>query len=82
MTRKEIAEKVAGEFGLSKKEAATIVRYVFDAIAESLRKGERVSIQGFGVFDVRERRYRHPRTGEIRVAPGRKKVYFEGKFGV
>jgi len=48
MTRKDLIDKVAEKFGLKKKEAEAIVKFIFHEIAETVRKGERVSIQGFG----------------------------------
>jgi DNA-binding protein HU-beta len=67
MTRKDLIDRVAKEFGLKKKEAEAIVKFIFQEIAETVKKGERVSIQGFGAFELRElkeRKIRNPRTGE------------------
>jgi len=82
MTRKDLIDRVAKKFGLKKKEAEAIVKFIFQEIAETVRKGERVSIQGFGAFELRElkeRRIRDPRTGEMIRVPKRKKVYFVRK---
>jgi len=79
MTRKDLIDRVAEKFGLRKKEAEAIVKFVFQEIAETVRKGERVSIQGFGAFELRElkeRKIRNPRTGELLEVPRRKKVAF------
>ncbi len=79
MTRKNLIDKVAKEFGLKKKEADAIVKFIFKEIAETVKKGERVSIQGFGAFELRElkeRKIRNPRTGEVMEVPIRKKVVF------
>ena len=79
MTRKDLIDRVAEKFGLRKKEAEAIVKFVFQEIAETVRKGERVSIQGFGAFELRElkeRKIRNPRTGELLEIPRRKKVVF------
>jgi len=77
MTRKDLIDKVAKEFGLKKKEADAIVKFIFKEIAETVKKGERVSIQGFGAFELRklkERKIRNPRTGELIEAPVRMRV--------
>ena len=83
MTRKDLIDRVAKKFGLKKKEAEAIVRFIFQEIAETVRKGERVSIQGFGAFELRElkeRKVRNPRTGEVIEVPRRRKVCFKERF--
>ena len=83
MTRRDLINRVAEKFGLKKKDAESIVKFIFQEIAETVKKGERVSIQGFGAFELRElkeRRIRNPRTGEEIEIPVRKKVCFKGRF--
>ena len=83
MTRKDLIDKVAKEFGLKKKDAEAIVKFIFQEIAETVKKGKRVSIQGFGAFELRElkeKKIRNPRTGKKIKIPRRKKVYFRGRF--
>ena len=83
MTRKDLINRVAEKFGLKKKEAEAIVKFIFQEIAETVKKGERVSIQGFGAFELRElkeRKLRNPRTREIVKLPKKKKVSFIPKF--
>ncbi|MEO2065039.1 MAG: HU family DNA-binding protein [Desulfurobacteriaceae bacterium] len=83
MTRKDLIDKVAEEFGIKKKDAEAVVKFLFKEITEALKKGERVSIQGFGVFDLKEqkeRKIRNPRTGEVIKVPRKKKVYFRPTF--
>ncbi len=79
MTRKDLIDRVAKEFGLKKKDAEAIVKFIFREIAETVKKGERVSIQGFGAFEVRElkeKKIRNPRTGEVIKISRRDKVVF------
>ncbi len=83
MTRKDLIDKVAEEFGIKKKDAEAVVKFLFKEITEALKRGERVSIQGFGVFDLKEqkeRKIRNPRTGELIEVPRKKKVYFRATF--
>jgi len=83
LTRKDLIDKVAEEFGIRKKDAEAVVKFLFKEIIEALERGERVSIQGFGVFDLKEqkgRKIRNPRTGELIEVPRRKKVYFRPTF--
>ena len=83
MTRKDLIDKVAKEFGLKKKDAEAIVKFIFQVIAETVKKGERVSIQRFGSFELRElkeRKIRNPRTGEEMKIPRKYKVFFIPKL--
>ena len=85
MTRKDLIDRVAERFGLKKKEAEAIVKFIFQEIAETVKKGERVSIQGFGAFELRElkeRKIRNPRTGEVIILSARKKLYFKESFKI
>ena len=79
MTRKDLIDRVAKNFGLKKKDAEAIVKFIFQEIAETVRRGERVSIQGFGAFEwreLKERRIKNPRTGEEIKVPVRRKMVF------
>ncbi len=68
MNKAEIAEVVHGKLGGTKVQADEIVDLVFDSITNSLKKGEEVSIAGFGIFLVKHRaarQARNPRTGAM-----------------
>ncbi len=68
MNKAEIAEAVHGKLGGTKVQADEIVDLVFDSITNSLKKGEEVSIAGFGIFLVKHRaarQARNPRTGAM-----------------
>ena len=67
MTKAEIIEQIYEKVGFSKKESAEIVELVFDIMKETLEKGEKIKISGFGNFVVRQKRPRigrNPQTGE------------------
>ena len=67
MTKADIVEHIYERVGFSKKESAELVERVFDIIKETLSRGEKVKISGFGNFVVREknaRKGRNPQTGE------------------
>ena len=67
MTKAEIVEQIYEKVGFSKKESAELVERVFDIIKDTLARGEKVKISGFGNFVVREknaRKGRNPQTGE------------------
>ncbi len=67
MNKNDLISAVAGSAGLSKGDAAGAVEGVFDAITQSLSKGDEVRLVGFGTFSVARRKAstgRNPRTGE------------------
>ena len=67
MTKADIIESVYEKVGFSKKEAAEVVEMVFDTIKETLERGEKIKISGFGNFIVRDKKSRvgrKPQTGE------------------
>jgi integration host factor subunit alpha len=67
VTKADIVEHIYERVGFSKKESAELVERVFDIIKETLSRGEKVKISGFGNFVVREknaRKGRNPQTGE------------------
>jgi integration host factor subunit alpha len=67
VTKADIVEHIYERVGFSKKESAELVERVFDIIKDTLARGEKVKISGFGNFVVREknaRKGRNPQTGE------------------
>ena len=76
MTKAEIVQALYSKVGgFSKKESADIVDLVFEMMKETLGRGEKIKISGFGNFVVRQKKERvgrNPQTGdEIRIAPRR-----------
>ncbi|GIX06439.1 MAG: transcriptional regulator [Candidatus Poribacteria bacterium] len=75
MTKQDLVDKVASSTGLSKKQTAAVVDSVIEAISDALASGEKVSLIGFGTFEVRERSARegrNPQTGAKIQIPARK----------
>ncbi|AOM82797.1 HU family DNA-binding protein [Salisediminibacterium beveridgei] len=67
MNKTELINAVAESADLSKKDATSAVDAVFEVITNSLKKGDKVQLIGFGNFEVRERaarKGRNPQTGE------------------
>lgn len=67
MNKSELVDLVAEKVGLSKKQSEQTVNTVFDGIADSLARGDKVQLVGFGTFEVRQRKARegrNPATGE------------------
>ena len=55
MTKAELINVVAQKTELSKKDSEKAVSAVVDAITEALASGDKVSLVGFGTFEVKER---------------------------
>ncbi len=75
MTKNDLIEKVAKKSSLTKRAAADSVNSTFNIIRDSLSRGEKVVITGFGTFLVRSRaarRGRNPQTGETIQIPSKK----------
>ena len=72
ITKKDLAELVAGKFNCTKKHANDIVNSIFDTITETIKKGDVADISGFGKFVLKERKARtgiNPATGaKIEIA--------------
>ena len=60
---------------ITRVKAVVAVGAILDAMKESMRRGERTELRGFGVFQVKPRKKaigRNPRTGtEVRIPPGK-----------
>ncbi|MEL7499660.1 MAG: HU family DNA-binding protein [Planctomycetota bacterium] len=80
MTKKEIVRHISEETGLTQAVVKEIVQKTFDAILDSLARGERVELRNFGVFEIRRRAARKARnlsTGEPIMVPERSVVVFK-----
>ncbi len=80
LTKAELVESVYEKIGFSKKEAADIVELIFDTMKETLEKGEKIKISGFGNFVIRQKRPRigrNPQTGEEIEITARKVLTFK-----
>lgn len=80
MNKVELVAAVAEKAELSKKDAEKAVSAVLDAVVEALASGDKVSVVGFGSFEVRERGERtgrNPRTKETIVIPASKQPVFK-----
>ena len=67
MNKANLIEKIQEENDFTKVQAERIVDRVFDTIVEQVKKGETVSVAGFGIFEAKKRAGRmgrNPKTGE------------------
>jgi integration host factor subunit alpha len=80
MTKVDIISSVYEKVGFSKKEAVRVVETIFEIRKESLERGEKIKISGFGNFVVRKkrtRRGRNPQTGDDIEISARKILTFK-----
>ena len=69
MTKTELVTAVAEKAELNKKDAGKAVDAVFELISDTLVKGEKLTVVGFGTFEVRDRAAREGRNPQ---KPGEK----------
>ncbi|MCU0345744.1 MAG: HU family DNA-binding protein [Saprospiraceae bacterium] len=80
MNKGDLINKVAESAGLTKAQATSAVNTVFEAVGESLNKGDKVTIIGFGTFSVSKREARqgrNPQTGQTITIAAKASVKFK-----
>jgi len=81
--KSDIINNVARTAEITRVRAVVAVEAILDAMKESMRRGERIELRGFGVFQVKPRKKgigRNPRTGtEVRIPPGKTIRFKPGK---
>jgi DNA-binding protein HU-beta len=85
MNKASLIEKIHEVLGGTKVQAEEVVETLFSSIITTLKKGEEVSIAGFGIFAVKKRAARtarNPRTGETVQVPASKAVKFRPAKGL
>ena len=79
MNQGDLTLTVSKRFFLTQTEAGEIIKFILAEITGDLKKGERISLRGFGSF-IKEKRssrkVRHPETGKIITIPERITVDF------
>ena len=72
MSKQQLVDMIAEKAGLTKADAARALDATMDSIKDALKKGEKVSLVGFGTFATSKREARegrNPRTGEtVKIA--------------
>ncbi|UCE78708.1 MAG: HU family DNA-binding protein [Nitrospiraceae bacterium] len=79
MTKAELIDKIASGAGLSKADASRALDTMLDAIKSTLKKGQKVTLVGFGTFSVSKRKARkgrNPKTGQSINIPASKSPKF------
>lgn len=83
MNKEQLVERVADKTGATKKDATDILNAALDMVSGSLKRGEKVTLVGFGTFLVRKRKARdgrNPQTGaKIKIPAKRVPAFTAGK---
>ncbi len=83
MTKTELVNLIATKGGYSKKDAEAALSTVIGSISDALVKGEKVSLVGFGTFEVRERKAKegiNPHTKQkMKIAAKKVPAFKAGK---
>jgi len=72
MNQGELTQAIAKRFFLTQIESQEIIKFILSEITGDLKKGERISLRGFGSFTKEKRssrKVRHPKTGKIITIP-------------
>ena len=80
LNKKELAEKLADEFELTKKAAGEQIQFLLDVVTSELEKGNTVDLSGFGKFVVKEKAAHegiNPATMEKITIAAKKAVAFK-----
>lgn len=81
MTKSELIEAVSAKIAaFSRKDVEVIVDTVFQSMTESLSKGQKVEIRGFGSFKIKSRegrQGRNPKSGESIFIESKKVPFFK-----
>ena len=80
MTKAELIEELSSAASLTRKQSEVIVDAVFSSITDSLQRGEKIELRGFGSFKLRQaesRTGRNPKTGAGVLVPAKKVPSFK-----
>lgn len=83
MTKSELIDKMADSADISKVAAGKALAALMDGVKAALKKGNKVSLVGFGTFSITKRKARkgrNPKTGEaIKIAAAKVPKFTAGK---
>jgi DNA-binding protein HU-beta len=85
VNKEELVNAVASKTKLSKKDTEATVNAMVQAVSDALAKGDKVTLVGFGTFQVKERAARegrNPRTGAVLKIGAKKAPTFTAGKGL
>jgi DNA-binding protein HU-beta len=80
MNKADLVNSISEQTGLTKTKSNQVVDAITSVIAETLSKGEKVTLVGFGTFtttDRNARKGRNPKTGEVIEIPAKRVAKFK-----
>ena len=85
MNKADLVSEIASRTGLTKTKSSEVIYSVIESIQESLSRGEKVTLVGFGTFDTitrKARKGRNPKTGEELNIPEKRAARFKAGSGL
>ena len=80
MNKRELIGRMANKTGMAKKDCGIALDNLLSTVTEALKKGEKIKLTGFGVFEVKHRAARtgrNPQTKEIVEIPAQSVPVFK-----
>ena len=80
MTKSELIKRFAKHCTQGEQDAEVVVQTILEILAESLKRGQRIEIRGFGVFSLNYRRPRtghNPKSGKVVQVPAKYAPHFK-----
>ena len=80
MNKSQLVDYIADQVDCTKADAERMVNAFVEAVTETLKKGDKVSLTGFGTFGVTHRKARdarNPRTGDVVHVPAMNTAKFK-----
>lgn len=81
MNKADLVDQISRDAGISKTQAYASVKSFIEGITKTLKRGEKVTLVGFGTFSVTKRaarKGRNPATGESIKIKAKKVAKFRG----
>jgi DNA-binding protein HU-beta len=79
MNKTDLVERIAASTGITKTNASAAIDVIVDSVTSALKKGDRVTLVGFGTFSVfqrKSRKGRNPQTGGVLKIAARRVAKF------
>jgi DNA-binding protein HU-beta len=80
MNKMELIASIAEKTGMKKRDIEIVLNGFVEVVKETLKKGDKISLIGFGTLGIREKKARtgvNPRTKEKIAIPAKKAPYFK-----
>lgn len=85
MNKSELALSISEKTDISKKKAEEVITAITDSITDELKKGGKISLMGFGTYEVverKEKKAQNPKTGTSIIVPKKNAVKFKAGKGL